>query len=221
MSDLSAWTPRPRPDGRSLAGRLVRLERLAAAHGPSLGAALSGPGTAPLYDYLPDAPPREPSEVIAWVEKVSPANDPFFYAVVDVATGEALGRLSLMRIEPAQGVIEVGHVLFGPRLQRTPAATEAQFLLARHVFDDLGYRRYEWKCNALNAPSRRAAERLGFRYEGLFRQHMIVKGRNRDTAWYSMLDGEWPVVRRGFERWLEPQNFDPLGAQVRGLESCR
>jgi RimJ/RimL family protein N-acetyltransferase len=126
-----------------------------------------------------------------------------------------------MRIDVPNRVVEVGNVLFTPALQATTAATEAMYLMARHAFEDLGYRRYEWKCNDLNAPSKRAAVRLGFTYEGLFRQHMVVKGRNRDTAWYSMLDGEWPAIKAGFERWLDPVNFDGEGRQRRTLEECR
>ncbi len=126
-----------------------------------------------------------------------------------------------MRITPEHGVIEIGHIWFGTALQRTPAATEAIYLLARHAFDDLGYRRFEWKCNAQNAPSCRAAERFGFTFEGIFRQHQIVKGRNRDTAWYSIVDGEWPAVGAGFERWLAPENFDDDGRQRRSLAELR
>jgi len=126
-----------------------------------------------------------------------------------------------MRIDPANGVIEVGNVLYSPLLARSAAATEAQYLLARHVFDDLGYRRHEWKCNNLNAPSKRAGVRLGFSYEGLFKQHMIIKGHNRDTAWFAMVDREWPVIRGAFEAWLDPANFDAGGAQVRSLAAIR
>jgi RimJ/RimL family protein N-acetyltransferase len=126
-----------------------------------------------------------------------------------------------MRMDPANGVIEVGNVMFSPALQRTPAATEAMFLMARHIFEDLGYRRYEWKCNAANLPSQNAARRLGFLYEGLFRQHMIVKGRNRDTAWYAMLDSEWPARKRAFEAWLAEENFDAEGRQLRALSEFR
>jgi RimJ/RimL family protein N-acetyltransferase len=222
MTDLSGWTARQPPDGRVLTGRLVRLERLGPdRHGASLGAHLSGPGTADLYAYLADPVPAGAADVVAWAQRVAPLTDPFFYAVVDVVTGHAVGRLSLMRIDPANGVIEVGHVLYAPSLQRSPHATEVQYLLARHVFEDLGYRRYEWKCNAQNAPSRRAALRLGFNFEGVFRQHMVVKGANRDTAWFSMLDGEWPARCVAFERWLSPDNFDREGRQKASLNALR
>jgi len=140
-------------------------------------------------------------------------DDPFFHAVVDARTNKAAGVAALMRIEPQHGSIEVGHVLFSPRLQRTTAATEAIVLMMRRVFDELGYRRFEWKCDNLNAPSHAAAKRFGFKYEGLFRQHMVTKGRNRDTAWYSMLDAEWRALEPEFTRWLDPDNFDTDGRQ--------
>jgi RimJ/RimL family protein N-acetyltransferase len=145
--------------------------------------------------------------------------DPLFFTILDNISTKPVGYASYMRIEPAHRCIEVGSILFTPMLQRTPGATEAMYLMARHVFDDLGYRRYEWKCNALNDPSRRAALRLGFTFEGIFRQHMIIKGRNRDTAWYSMLDSEWPIRKRNFEQWLAPSNFDPQGRQKQSLAS--
>ena len=151
-----------------------------------------------------------------WVATRAQFEDPFSYAVLD-RSGGAIGIATLMEIRPAMRVIEIGHIVYAPELQRTPLATEAQFLLARYVFEVLGYRRYEWKCNALNAPSRRAAERLGFTFEGILRQHMVAKGRNRDTAYYSMLDGEWPSRKRAFEKWLEPANFDADGHQKKQL----
>ncbi len=140
-----------------------------------------------------------------------------FYAIVDRRNGLAVGRAALMRIDPRNRVVEVGNIMYSPALQRTRGATEAMYLLARYVFEDLGYRRYEWKCNALNEPSQRAALRLGFSFEGIFRQHMIVKGRNRDTAWFSMLDSEWPARKREFERWLDKTNFDSQGIQKTSL----
>ncbi len=147
------------------------------------------------------------------LQKAAVSEDPMFFAILDRASGAAVGYAAYMRIEPVHRVIEVGSILYTPQLQRTPLATEAMYLMARHVFEDLGYRRYEWKCNALNAPSRRAALRFGFTFEGIFRQHMIVKGRNRDTAWFSMLDSEWPARKANFERWLDPSNFGPDGRQ--------
>jgi RimJ/RimL family protein N-acetyltransferase len=156
-----------------------------------------------------------------WIEGRAASKDPVFYAVIDLAAGSACGMASFMRIEPEHRVIEIGHIWFAPMLQRTRQATEAIYLLARHAFDDLGYRRLEWKCNALNTASRRAAERFGFTFEGIFRQHMIVKGANRDTAWFSIIDGEWPLRRAAFEAWLSPSNFDPSGRQRRSLSQIR
>jgi RimJ/RimL family protein N-acetyltransferase len=143
--------------------------------------------------------------------------DPMFHAIIDLTTGKPVGVATLMRIDAANGVIETGHLNYSPLLQHQPAATEAMYLLMRRVFDELGYRRYEWKCDSLNAPSRAAAQRLGFKYEGTFRQHMVPKGRNRDTAWFSILDTEWPGLKLGFEQWLAPSNFDAEGRQRRSL----
>ena len=203
-------------------GRFVALEPLEAErHGDALHRTLHAPGGDPrLWDYLPYGP-FEPSAWQAWIRDAERSPDPMFSAVIDRGTGAPLGWLALLRIEPEHRVIEVGHIVFGPRLQRTPHATEAIYLVARHVFDELGYRRFEWKCDAHNARSRAAAERFGFRYEGTFRQHMIVKGANRDTAWFAMLDGEWPAVRAGFERWLSPGNFDAAGRQRARLADLR
>jgi RimJ/RimL family protein N-acetyltransferase len=150
-------------------------------------------------------------------ERWQQAENAVLFALVPADTGRAAGWASYMRIKPAHGVIEVGNVLFSPALQRTRASTEAMYLMARHVFEDLGYRRYEWKCNAKNEPSRRAALRLGFTFEGIFRQHMVTKDRNRDTAWFSMLDHEWPARKRAFEAWLDPANFDDQGKQRKSL----
>ena len=184
----------------------MRLERLdAARHGADLARTTAAP--AALYDFLFEPPPADAAEVEAWVAQAAESLDPFFYAVVDQASGQAVGRLALMRIDAKNGVIEVGSILFGPRLQRTAGATEAIALVAGHVFDDLGYRRLEWKCNDRNLPSKRAALRFGFSYEGLFRQHMVLKGENRDTAWFAMLDHEWPARRRVFAAWLDPCEF--------------
>ena len=157
----------------------------------------------------------------AHIERKSASEDPLFFAIIDTASGKAVGYETLMRIDTAHRVIEVGNILYGTPLQRTPGATEAQYLLMRYVFETLGYRRYEWKCNALNAPSRSAAERFGFSFEGIFRQHMIVRGRNRDTAWYSILDHEWSVQKAAFEAWLQPDNFDTDGRQRRKLSDFK
>ena len=207
--------PQPaRPPVRTvLEGRYARLEPLAVQHAEDLFAAALAPGGAKRFDWLFEYPPKDFGEFAAWVQKVSTQPDLMLFAVIDEATGRALGRQALMRIAPEHGVIEVGSIWWGPAMARTRLATEALYLFARHIFDDLGYRRFEWKCNDRNAPSKQAAERFGFTYEGLFRQHMIVKGENRDTAWFSMLDSEWPARKAGFERWLDPSNFDAAGVQ--------
>ena len=166
-----------------------------------------------LWTYLFDGPFDDRDAFQAYLTRRSASADPVCFAIVEAATERAVGLSTLMRIEPRHRVIEVGGILFAPALQQTRGATEAMYLLARHVFDDLGYRRYEWKCNALNAPSRRSALRLGFTFEGIFRQHMIIKGRSRDTAWYAMLDSDWPACKREFDRWLSAENFDERGRQ--------
>jgi RimJ/RimL family protein N-acetyltransferase len=172
-----------------------------------------------IWTYLPYGPYSDVAELRSALEEEAASDDPRFYAVE--VEGRALGIVSYLRITPEHRVIEIGHIWFGTPLQRTAAATEAIYLLARHVFDDLGWRRLEWKTNAENAPSRRAAERFGFTFEGVFRKHQIVKGRNRDTAWFSIVDDEWPAIRAGFEAWLAPSNFDADGCQLRTLEECR
>ena len=174
-----------------------------------------------IWDYLAYGPFESERVFTEWLRERAASDDPLFYAVVDLDSGTARGMASLMRIDPANGVIETGHIWFAPVLQRTRQATEAIYLLARHSFDDLGYRRFEWKCDSLNQPSRRAAERFGFVFEGVFRQHMVIKDRNRDTAWFSILDGEWPVVRAAFETWLAAANFDEHGRQRRSLAEVR
>jgi RimJ/RimL family protein N-acetyltransferase len=174
-------------------------------------------GDPAIWTYLPDGPYEGAvhlGKMLAWAET---STDPLYFTLVRLADGCPLGQTSYLRIAPEFGVIEIGHIWFGTSLQRTTAATEAIFLLARHAFDDLGFRRLEWKCNALNAASRRAAERFGFTFEGVFRQHQVVKGRNRDTAWYAITDGDWPGIRAGFQAWLHPENFDRDGRQARSL----
>jgi len=182
---------------------------------------LASEGAPALWDYLAYGPFENQRVFTEWLKERAASDDPLFYAVIDRASRQARGMASLMRIVPEHGVIEIGHIWFAPALQRTRQATEAIYLLARHAFDDLGYRRFEWKCDALNLPSRRAAERFGFVFEGVFRQHMVVKGRNRDTAWFSIVDGEWPGVRAAFEAWLSPDNFDDEGQQRRSLSEIR
>lgn len=190
-----------------------------ARHRADLFAAGSGPEEPRLWRYLSDPPLSAPA-FDEWLAKATISEDPLFFAAVDQATHRVEGRLALMRIDPAHGVIEIGHILYGPRLAGTRAATEAAYLLSSYVFDELQYRRFEWKCNALNAPSRRAALRLGFTFEGQFRQHMVVKGENRDTAWFSLLDREWPRIKRALEQWLAPSNFDDTGRQRMRLSEC-
>ena len=212
----------PRPERRAIAGRFIRLEPLDPdQHGASLWQETHGIGQAALWQYLFDEPFANQASFNEFLARKAESTDPLFYAIVDQADGHALGFETLMRIDPAHRCIEVGNILYGKSLQRTAGATEAQYLLMRYVFEDLGYRRFEWKCNALNEPSRRAALRFGFTFEGVFRKHMIVRGRNRDTAWYSMLDEEWPVAKAAFERWLAPSNFDAAGVQREKLSVPR
>lgn len=218
MTDLSNWHGVPQPEHRDLEGRYVRLEPIRpASHGDDLWAVSRAPGADDRFRYLFEAVPDDRSTFDAWLEKASASADPLFFAVVDKATGRAGGRQTLMRIDTTHGVIEIGNILWGPGVARTRLATEALYLFAHHAFDDLGYRRFEWKCNDLNEPSKRAAERFGFTGEGVFRQHMVAKGRNRDTAWYSILDSEWPALKAGYEAWLAPDNFSPDGTQKRPL----
>lgn len=186
-------------------------------HADSLWEAVRGPEHDDLWLYLFDGPFRDRASFDDALARKAASEDPLCYAIVDRAAGRAAGYAAYLRIEPAHRVIEVGGILFTPLLQRTRGATESMYLMARHAFEDLGYRRYEWKCDSRNQPSRRAAERLGFTFEGIFRQHMIVKGRNRDTAWFSMLDSEWPARKAAFERWLAPENFDAQGRQLTPL----
>lgn len=203
--------PRPRPERIVIEGRYVRLEPLSMAHAEDLFLASSGEPER--FDYLPDTPPKDVADMRAWIERAMKSDDYLFHTVVDHASGKACGRQSLMRIVPEHGVIEIGNILWGPRMARSRLSTEAFYLAAHYSFDTLGYRRFEWKCNDRNEPSKAAALRFGFTFEGLFRQHMVVKGVNRDTAWFAMLDHEWPAIRAGFERWLDPSNFDTEGRQ--------
>ena len=214
------WKPARRPERAPIDGETVRLEPVdPSRHAIELfTASLGAPA---LWDYLAYGPFPNQNLFTEWLRGRAASDDPLFYAVVDRDSGTARGMASLMRVDPENGVIETGHIWFAPVLQRTRQATEAIYLLARHSFDDLGYRRFEWKCDSLNQPSRRAAERFGFVFEGVFRQHMVIKGRNRDTAWFSMLDGEWPLVRAAFEGWLAPENFDEAGRQRRSLAELR
>lgn len=206
------------PERKDIEGAVVRLAPLSLAqHGEALWEGTGGIDHEELWRYMPDGPFANRGQFDAHLEAKAVADDRVYYAIVDQASGRALGHAALMRIEPQHGVIEVGNILYSNALQRTRGASEAMYLLARYVFEELGYRRYEWKCNSLNEPSRKAALRLGFSFEGIFRQHMIVKGRNRDTAWFSMLDLEWPQRQAEFERWLSPSNFKADGHQITPL----
>jgi RimJ/RimL family protein N-acetyltransferase len=216
LPSLADWKPALPPVPITLRGRYVTLEPLdAGRHGEALWEASKGHDE--LWTWLFDGPYETETDLRCAIEEKQASTSAVFLAIVPEASRRAAGWASFMRAEPAHGVVEVGNILLTPALQRTIAATEAMYLMAGHVLGALGYRRYEWKCNAENSPSRRAAERLGFAFEGIFRQHMVVKGQNRDTAWFSMLDSEWPVRKRAFEAWLDPENFNGEGRQRRGL----
>ncbi|WP_340119833.1 GNAT family protein [Pelagibius sp. 7325] len=219
---LPGWTARPRPPRTAMEGCFCRVEPVdPARHAADLFAANGLDTEGRNWTYLGYGPFARLEDYRAWMEKTCLGDDPLFHAIVDSASGKAIGLASYLRIDPAGGVIEVGHINYSPALQRTPAATEAMFLMMARVFDELGYRRYEWKCDALNAPSRKAARRLGFTFEGIFRQATTYKARNRDTAWFSVIDGEWPALKAAFQTWLDPANFDGEGRQKRGLAAIR
>jgi RimJ/RimL family protein N-acetyltransferase len=213
------WAEARRPERVALRGTHVLLRPIDAASDAQPLYAVSHPpaGDPAIWTYLPDGPYESPEhlrQVLAWAQSTS---DYIYFTLCRLPEERPLGVASYLRIAPEHGAIEIGHIWFAAQLQRTTAATEAIYLLARHAFDECGYRRLEWKCNALNAPSRRAAERFGFTFEGVFRQHQVVKGRNRDTAWYAIVDSDWPTIRAGFQSWLAPANFDEHGRQRRSL----
>jgi RimJ/RimL family protein N-acetyltransferase len=209
----------PRDGSAIMTGRFCRLEILGAdRHASDLFGANRQDAQGRMWTYLPYGPFDNLAGYERWVSDVSSAADPSFHAIVDLSTGRAVGVASYLRIDPGAGSIEVGHIAYSPRLQRTPAATEAMYLMMRRAFE-LGYRRYEWKCDALNAGSRAAAQRLGFSYEGVFRQARVNKGRNRDTAWFAAIDSEWPALDRAFTQWLDPSNFDQSGVQRTSLRA--
>jgi RimJ/RimL family protein N-acetyltransferase len=213
------WTPVERPARTPLRGSHILLRPVDAATDAGPLYALSHPpaGDPAIWTYLPDGPYEGPHHLRQMLEWAETSDDPLYFTLVKLPDERPLGLASYLRITPEFGVIEIGHIWFGVPLQRTTAATEAIYLLAGRVFDDLGYRRLEWKCNALNAASRRAAERFGFSFEGVFRNHQVIKGRNRDTAWYALTDDEWPAIRSAFQAWLAGENFDIDGLQKRSL----
>ncbi|NDU99914.1 GNAT family N-acetyltransferase [Pseudoroseicyclus tamaricis] len=211
---VEGWSPPPPPDDAAMEGRHCRLERLRPEHGPALWEAFAGHDW--LWDYMPSGPFESLAAFESWLAPLPESRDPLFYAVL--VDGRPLGMHALLRIAPEAGSIELGHICLSPTLQRSPAATEAMVLPICRAFE-AGYRRFEWKCNALNAPSRRAAERLGLSFEGIFRQALVVKGRNRDTAWFAAVDADWPALRAAYETWLSPDNFDASGQQRRRLST--
>jgi RimJ/RimL family protein N-acetyltransferase len=217
---VPGWEPRPAPEPVTLDGHYIKVVPLSSVHYSDLYDAVCGPGDDGLWTYRPI--PRPTSLAALWMHLAGLVDSPvdLTFALVPAEgehAGRAAGIASYLRIDPKHGQVEVGGILFSKGLQRTRAATEAIHLLMRHAFDDLGYRRFEWKCDSLNEPSRRAAGRLGFAYEGRFRNHMVAQGRNRDTDWFSVTDGEWPTVRTAHERWLDPANFDDTGRQRTSL----
>ncbi|HUF87681.1 MAG TPA: GNAT family protein [Thermohalobaculum sp.] len=213
-----SWAPPPRPVRAAMQGRFVRLEPLVVAHAEPLHEANSLDREGRLWTYMGYGPFETLDAYRRWVGEVTRDGDPMFYAIVGQDDGRPVGVASYLRITPASGAIEVGNICYSPLLQRTPGATETMYLMMRWAFE-AGYRRYEWKCDALNAPSRRAAQRLGFSYEGVFRQATLYKGRNRDTAWYAVIDSEWPALQTAFETWLDPASFDAGGRQRESLSA--
>ena len=219
---LQDWQPAHLPTAPTLVGHYVRLEQLdPARHGDDLWQALQGPEADPqMWQFMAYGPVASREDFVQWLSANAVSRDPWFYTVIDRASGKALGLLSYLSLAPQHGSIEIGHVCFGSAMQRSVQATETIYLLARYAFE-LGNRRLEWKCDNLNLRSRRAAERFGFSHEGVFRQHLVRKGRNRDTAWFSIIDPEWPAVQRAFERWLNTENFDDQGQQRQSLTALR
>jgi RimJ/RimL family protein N-acetyltransferase len=217
---MADWHGCAHPRGAVMQGRLCRVEPIDAdRHAPDLFAAFCEDRDARNWTYLPYGPFASEQAFYEWIEATCLGDDPCFFSVIDLSSGKAVGVASYLRIEPAIGVIEVGHIHFSPLMQGRPISTEAMYLMMRQVFDEFGYRRYEWKCDSLNQPSCAAANRLGFLFEGIFRQATMYKGRNRDTAWYSILDREWPAARGAFEKWLNPANFDAAGRQRQRLST--
>lgn len=217
---MKDWTGCDAPQHVTLSGQYCDIVPLSVTHTENLHRAFAADKTGLLWTYMPDGPFASETDYAAWVAQACQSTDPLFFAIIDRQTRLPVGVASFLRIQPANGVIEVGYITFAPSLQKTAGATEAMYLMMAYAFDTLGYRRYEWKCDALNAPSRAAANRLGFRYDGLFKQAVVYKGRNRDTAWFSILDRDWPTLKKEFNRWLDPENFDADGQQKSAL-NCR
>jgi RimJ/RimL family protein N-acetyltransferase len=218
--DVPGWSAPPRPPRTAMEGRYAAVEPIDAdRHAADLFAANSEDEEGRMWTYMPYGPFTTLAEYRAWIEKACLGDDPLFHAIRDKRTGRAGGVASYLRIDPPVGVIEIGHIALSPSFQDHAASTDAMYLMMARVFDELGYRRYEWKCDALNEPSRRAAERLGFTFEGIFRQATMYKGRNRDTAWYAVIDKEWPALKGAYLTWLDPANFDADGRQRQSLRS--
>lgn len=218
---MADWQACDKPPRTPMQGRFCRLEAVdVAAHGEQLFNAFCADKEGFNWTYLPYGPFAELADFEAWLSSECQGLDPLFHTIIDEYTSKAVGLASYLRIDPAMGVIEVGHIHFSPLMQQTPIATESMYLMMRRVFDELGYRRYEWKCDNLNTPSKQAAGRLGFSYDGLFKQATMYKGRNRDTAWFSILDTDWPQLKAMFETWLQADNFDANGKQIRRLQDC-
>ncbi|MEM9333137.1 MAG: GNAT family protein [Pseudomonadota bacterium] len=222
MRDLSDWKGCERPHRKVFEGRFVRLEPLdAGKHGDELYEAATQGDADSRFRWLMEETPRNREAFQPWLERVEKSEDPMYFAVIDLATGKVAGRQTMMRMNPEHGVAEIGHIHWGPLIQKTPATTEAFYLFATHLFDELGYRRFEWKCNNRNEPSKDSALRYGMTAEGVHRQSLVIKGENRDTAWFSLLDNEWPKAGEAMRRWLDPSNFDAEGKQINRLEGIR
>jgi RimJ/RimL family protein N-acetyltransferase len=221
-ANLSSWSGAPKPERLVLEGAYARLEPLdPVRHARDLFHVAQQEGAEERNRYLVEAVPSDEASFVRWAQSAATSEDALVFAVIDKATARAEGRQSLMRIDPKHGVIEIGSILWGPAIARTQVTTEAFYLTASYIFDTLGYRRFEWKCDNRNVPSKNAATRFGFTFEGLFRNHMVIRGENRDTAWFSIIQPEWPVLWAAATAWLDPSNFDGEGRQVRRLEEFR
>ncbi len=222
MQDLSGWQGCERPHRKVFEGRFVRLEPLDIdKHGDGLFEAATEGDADNRFRWLMETAPTSRDQFQVWLERVQASEDPMYFAVIDLKSGKVAGRQTMMRMVPEHGVAEIGHIHWGPLIQKTPATTEAFYLFATHLFDELGYRRFEWKCNNRNEPSKDAALRYGMTAEGVHRQSLVIKGENRDTAWFSILDYEWPKIGEAMRNWLDPDNFNEKGRQIRRLEEIR